>query len=84
MSLISVVSRCKDNILCNYKQKHNKYFAEDAFDFSKCQLKIYSNPDKSTHHKTKPDTPCHPSKYSIFSRYLWTGLFPQPFNFNDL
>jgi hypothetical protein len=41
-------------------------------------------PDKSTHHKTKPDTPCHPSKYSIFSRYLWTGLFPQPFNFNDL
>ena len=43
-----------------------------------------SYPDKSPHHKTKLDTPCRPSKYSIFSRYLWTGLFPQPFNFNDL
>ena len=56
MFLISVISQCKDNILCNYKQKHNKYFVEDAFDFSKRQLKIYSNPDKSTHHWTKPDT----------------------------
>jgi len=24
--------------------------------------------------KTNWDSPCHPSKYSIFSRYLWAGL----------
>ena len=33
-------------------------------------------PDKSGQRRTNSDTPCRPSKYSIFSRYLWAGLFP--------
>lgn len=37
---------------------------------------ISSHPDKSGHHRTNSDSPCRPSKYSIFSRYLWAGLFP--------
>lgn len=27
-------------------------------------------------YRTNSDSPCRPSKYSIFSRYLWAGLFP--------
>ena len=37
---------------------------------------ISSHPDKSGHRRTNSDSPCRPSKYSIFSRYLWAGLFP--------
>lgn len=35
------VSICKDSILCNYMQKHNKYFAEDVFYFSNYWLDIF-------------------------------------------
>lgn len=34
------------------------------------------HPDKSGQRRTNSDSRCRPSKYSIFSRYLWTGLFP--------
>lgn len=37
---------------------------------------ISSHPDKSGQRKTNSDSRCRPSKYSIFSRYLWAGLFP--------
>lgn len=37
---------------------------------------ISSHPDKSGQFRTNSDSPCRPSKYSIFSRYLWAGLFP--------
>ena len=32
--------------------------------------------DKSGRLKTNRDTCCRLSKYSIFSRYLWTGIIP--------
>lgn len=35
-----------------------------------------SYPDKSGQRRTNTDTPFYLSKYSIFSRYLWVGLFP--------
>ena len=35
-----------------------------------------SDPDKSGQRRTNTDTPFHLSKYSIFSGYLWAGLFP--------
>lgn len=34
---MSFVSICKDSILCNHLQKHNKYFAEDVF-FLSCHI----------------------------------------------
>lgn len=37
---------------------------------------ISSHPDKSGHRRTNSDNPCRPSKYSIFSGYLWAGIFP--------
>jgi len=36
---MSFVSICKDSILCNHLQKHNKDFAEDVF-FLSCHLII--------------------------------------------
>ena len=37
---------------------------------------ISSHPDNFRQRRTNSDSPCRPSKYSIFSRYLWAGLFP--------
>ncbi|MBV3498524.1 hypothetical protein KSX05_11820 [Phocaeicola massiliensis] len=37
---------------------------------------ISSRPDKSGQRRTNSDSRFRPSKYSIFSRYLWAGLFP--------
>lgn len=34
------------------------------------------HPDNFRQRRTNSDSPCRPSKYSIFSRYLWAGLFP--------
>ncbi len=37
---------------------------------------ISSHPDKFRQRRTNSDSLWRPSKYSIFSRYLWAGLFP--------
>ena len=37
---------------------------------------ISSHPDNFRQRRTNSDSSCRPSKYSIFSRYLWAGLFP--------
>jgi len=37
---------------------------------------VSSHPDNFRQRRTNSDSPCRPSKYSIFSRYLWAGLFP--------
>lgn len=37
---------------------------------------ISSHPDNFRQRRTNSDSPCRPSQYSIFSRYLWAGLFP--------
>ncbi len=37
---------------------------------------ISSHPDKFRQRRTNSDSLCRPSKYSMFSRYLWAGLFP--------
>lgn len=38
--------------------------------------RISSHPDNFRQRRTNADSLCHLSKYSIFSRYLWVGLFP--------
>ena len=37
---------------------------------------ISSHPDNFRQRRTNSDSRFRPSKYSIFSRYLWAGLFP--------
>lgn len=37
---------------------------------------ISFHPDNLGQRRTNSDTPFHLSQYSIFSRYLWAGLFP--------
>lgn len=37
---------------------------------------FFIHPDKLGQFRTNSDSPYRPSKYSIFSRYLWAELFP--------
>lgn len=46
------------------------------FQFCNQWLRNFIYPDKSRQYGTNSDTPFYLSKYSIFSRYLWVGLFP--------